>query len=185
MTIIRLRYLKTLTDRSNRRADFFFLFIKVIDALTTSQCAENYKLSYTLLHSFVPAQLARNLADRCIAQNTPRHYESAPICFQMFEIRNPKRDTNRMCTIKTYFCSIQTYLYNNSKTEPSKQVAAEVAVRGWGWGWDGTPSANLRRPLIAVTELNISMPPQSNQIDFPPIRYHYDETKLPTCVCAC
>ena len=157
----------------------------MIDALTTSQCAENYKLSYTLLHSFVPAQLARNLADRCIAQNTPRHYESAPICFQMFEIRNPKRDTNRMCTIKTYFCSIQTYLYNNSKTEPSKQVAAEVAVRGWGWGWDGTPSANLRRPLIAVTELNISMPPQSNQIDFPPIRYHYDETKLPTCVCAC
>lgn len=63
----------------------------------------------------------------------PRHYESAPICFQMFEIRNPKRDTNRMCTIKTYFCSIQMYLYNNSKTEPSKQVAAEVAVRGWGW----------------------------------------------------
>ena len=98
----------------------------------------------------------------------------------MFEIRNPKRDTNRMCTIKTYFYSIQMYLYNISKTEPSKQVAAEVAVRGGG----GIPSANLRRLFILSTELRMNVTAiESDRFPSHQIPLRGNKTIYPVHVC--
>ena len=60
------------------------------DRSTYSTARWNYKLSYTLLHSFVPAQLVRNLANRCIAQNSPGTTKVPPYVFKClkYETRN-------------------------------------------------------------------------------------------------